>query len=149
MTARPKAYSLPPPSILPCARMLIDAEKPASSPAHAREPGAGRDHRRGTGRPRDRCPPSSEPRCRRPWVEPARPGHVLPPILEHVHECVPHFSGRCEPAGVAAVTPYRPATTERTVHSLRYPDGKPPGCHAEGRGARPPPRGDECGRLGR
>jgi hypothetical protein len=49
---------------------------------------------------------------------------VFPPILEHINQRVPNFSGCCEPAGVVAITPHRPATAERTVHRLRHPDGQ-------------------------
>ena len=49
---------------------------------------------------------------------------MFPPVLKHVHECVPHFTGRREVARMVAIRPDTSMTPQRPIHGFRDADGE-------------------------
>ncbi len=106
-------------------RTLVDVDQPAPPPPDSRKPRARPCDRRNAVGP---CPPAApalEPACRRARIEPAHSADVLPHVVQHVHERVPHFARRTQNARMIAVAPEAALAAERAVDRLRDATGEP------------------------
>ena len=126
-TAIPRVASPP--------RQLVDANgaTAALTPAHRQHPCGGRACRRGPGLGRRRGLEAGEPECRRvgvlpPRREPRSRRGVLPPVLQHVDQGMPHLRRCPQGARVVARGENRPSCAHEAIQALGHADGK--GLHA-------------------
>ena len=93
-------------------------------PSDPREPRLRVGDGRSTDRARRTNAPSREPRRRRPAVQ-AGAAAVLPPVLQDVHERVPHLARRREVSRVMTICPDASPPTQGAVDRFRHPDREP------------------------
>jgi hypothetical protein len=88
-------------------RRFVDIDQPAPAPANRREPRSRRHNRRFADQTRDGRPPTVEEERRRLRVEAAYAAHMLPHIVQNVHEGIPDFAAASSTRGHEISRPRR------------------------------------------